>query len=141
MHMNRAWGIPDQALIYGDDVVLVILSEIAFLRSLVLAARLCPPGMEAVLFATLMSIFNGASTVGAEIGATLTKLFGITIENNFSNLTWLIILCNVTSLYPLLFVGFLDQIGDQSELKLEQQEEENSSTANEADKLSASSTK
>ena len=139
-HVNRAWGIPDQALIYGDDVVLAMLGEIAFLPCLVLAARLCPPGVEAVLFATLMSIFNGASTVGTEIGAALTKLFGIT-ENNFSNLTWLIILCNVTSLYPLLFIGFLDQIGDQSELELEQQEQENSSTTNEADKLSASSTK
>ena len=119
-HVNQAWGIPDQALIYGDDVVLAMLGEIAFLPCLVLAARLCPPGVEAVLFATLMSIFNGASTVGTEIGAALTKVFGIT-ETNFSNLTWLIVLCNLTSLYPLLFMGFLDEMGDRSELELEQE--------------------
>lgn len=84
-HANRALGIPDTSLIYGDDVALATLGEISFLPTLVLAARLCPPGVEAVLFATLMSIFNGASTVGTEIGAGLTKVFGVT-ESNFDNL-------------------------------------------------------
>jgi folate/biopterin transporter len=108
-HANRAIGIPDQALIYGDDVVLAALGQIAFLPTLVLAARLCPPGIEAVLFATLMSIFNFASTVGTELGAALTKVFGIT-ENNFDNLALLTVLCNLTSLYPLLFIGWLDKV-------------------------------
>jgi folate/biopterin transporter len=108
-HANRVIGIPDQALIYGDDVVLAALGEIAFLPTLVLAARLCPPGIEAVLFATLMSIFNFASTVGTELGAALTKVFGIT-ENNFDNLALLTVLCNLTSLYPLLFINWLDKV-------------------------------
>lgn len=84
-HANRAIGIPDTALIFGDDVTLAALGQISFLPTLVLAARLCPPGVEAVLFATLMSIFNGASTVGTEIGAALTKSAGIT-ESNFERL-------------------------------------------------------
>lgn len=84
-HVNRLLGIPDAALILGDDVVLAALGQIAFLPTLVLAARLCPLGIEAVLFATLMSIFNGASTVGTELGAALTKLFGVT-ESNFDHL-------------------------------------------------------
>jgi len=113
-HYNQVLGIPDTALIYGDDVVLAMLGEIAFLPCLVLAARICPPGVEAVLFATLMSIFNGASTVGTEIGAGLTKAFGVT-ENDFTNLTWLLIFCNITSLYPLAFLNFLDKVGNLSE--------------------------
>lgn len=84
-HLNRAIGIPDTALIFGDDVALSALGQISFLPTLVLAAKLCPPGIEAVLFATLMSIFNGASTVGTELGAALTKAFGVT-ESNFDNL-------------------------------------------------------
>jgi folate/biopterin transporter len=108
-HANRALGIPDGAFVLGDDVILSILGEVAFLPTLVLAARLCPPGVEAVLFATLMSIFNGASTVGTEIGAVLTKWLGIT-ESNFDNLSLLTILCNVSSLYPLLFIGWLDEV-------------------------------
>jgi folate/biopterin transporter len=113
-HVNQALGIPDEALIYGDDVVLAALGEMAFLPTLVLAAKLCPPGIEAVLFATLMSIFNGASTVGTELGAGLTKLFGIT-ETNFDNLTALLIFCNLTSLYPLLFIGWLDHVGGDAQ--------------------------
>ena len=118
-HANRELGIPDTALIYGDDVILAALGEMAFLPTLVLAARLCPPGVEAVLFATLMSIFNGAGTVGTEIGALLTKVFGVT-ESDFSNLAPLIFLCSLSSLFPLPFIGWLDEVGDVSEQEIEQ---------------------
>lgn len=120
-HANRELGIPDGAFVFGDDVALAILGQVAFLPTLVLAARLCPPGVEAVLFATLMSIFNGASTVGTEIGAALTKLLGVT-ESDFSNLAMLTIICNISSLYPLLFIGWLDGIGSQSEEEMEEQQ-------------------
>ena len=117
-HANRALGIPDQAFIIGDDVVLAILGEIAFLPTLVLAARICPPGVEAVLFATLMSINNGAGTLGTEIGAILTKLFHVE-AGNFDNLALLVTLCNVSSLYPLFFIGLLDKAGSVSEEDIE----------------------
>ena len=110
-HTNRALGIPDGAFVFGDDVALAILGQVAFLPTLVLAAKLCPPGVEAVLFATLMSIFNGASTVGTEVGAGLTKVLGVT-EDNFDNLGMLTIICSVSSLYPLIFIGWLDGVGD-----------------------------
>lgn len=117
-HVNRDLGIPDSWFIAGDDVVLSILGEIAFLPTLVLAARLCPPGIEAVLFATLMSVNNGAGTLGTEIGALLTKLLGVT-ESNFDNLALLSVICNLSSLYPLLFIGWLDEVGSVSEADLE----------------------
>ena len=117
-HLNRELGIPDQALIYGDDVALSVLGEIAFLPTLVLAAKLCPPGVEAVLFATLMSIKNFSGTVGTELGALLTKLLGVT-ESNFDNLSLLIWICNLSSLLPLFLIGWLDKVGDQSEAELE----------------------
>jgi folate/biopterin transporter len=113
-HVNRDLGIPDGAFVFGDDVALAILGQVAFLPTLVLAARLCPKGIEAVLFASLMSLFNGASTVGTEIGALLTKYMGVT-ETNFENLGLLTIVCNLSSLYPLVFLGLLDGIGDYSE--------------------------
>ena len=119
-HTNRSLGIPDGAFVLGDDVVLGILGEIAFLPTLVLAARLCPPGVEAALFATLMSIYNASSTVGSEFGALLTKLLGVT-ESNFDNLGLLTVICNLTSLWPLLIIGLLDEagIGDESEADME----------------------
>lgn len=117
-HYNRELGIPDGLFVLGDDVVLSILGEMAFLPTLVLAARLCPAGVEAVLFATLMSIYNGASTVGTEVGAALTKFLSVT-ETDFSNLALLTIICNVSSLLPLVFIGWLDGIGDESEEEME----------------------
>ena len=117
-HMNRDLGIPDGAFVFGDDVALAILGQLAFLPTLVLAARICPPGVEAVLFATLMSIFNGASAVGTEVGALLTKMMGVT-ESNFDNLAWLTFICNISSLYPLLFIGWLKDVGSQSEVEIE----------------------
>lgn len=120
-HANRELGIPDAAFVLGDDVVLAVLGQFAFLPTLVLAAKICPPGVEAVLFATLMSIFNGASAVGTEIGAILTKQLGVT-ENDFSNLALLNVICNVSSLYPLLFIGLLDGVGTKSEAEMEKEE-------------------
>jgi folate/biopterin transporter len=111
-HTNQALGIPDTALIYGDDVVLSALGQLTFMPTLVLAARMCPPGVEAVLFATLMSSFNGAGTLGTEIGAALTKLMGVT-DTNFDNLGLLTIICNVSSLFPLFFIGWLDETGGE----------------------------
>jgi len=73
---------------------------------LVLAARLCPEGMEATLFATLMSISNGGSVLGGLMGAGLTQAFGIT-RDSFGNLSTLIILCNLSSLLPLPLLGLL----------------------------------
>jgi len=113
-HANRSLGIPDEAFVFGDDVALAIFGEIAFLPTLVLAARICPPGVEAVLFATLMSLFNGASAIGTEIGAGLTKYLGVT-ESNFDNLGLLTLICNISSLYPLLFLGWLDDVGSTGE--------------------------
>lgn len=75
---------------------------------LVLAAKLCPEGMEATLFATLMSISNGGSVLGGLIGAGLTELFGIT-KDRFEYLSSLIILCNLSSLLPLPLLGLLPE--------------------------------
>jgi hypothetical protein len=43
-HLNREVGIPDQWFALGDSVVLTVLGQVAFMPTLVLAAKLCPPG-------------------------------------------------------------------------------------------------
>ena len=73
---------------------------------LVLAARLCPPGMEATLFATLISISNAGSVTGGLFGAGLTQVLGVT-KDSFGNLALLIIICNLSSLLPLPLLGLL----------------------------------
>lgn len=44
------------------------------MQVLVLAARRCPEGMKATVFATLMSISNGGNILGWLIGAGLMQL-------------------------------------------------------------------
>eukprot|EP00968_Pinguiococcus_pyrenoidosus_P026055 scaffold7052_cov254-Pinguiococcus_pyrenoidosus.AAC.60 len=109
-------GIPDGFLIYGDDVFLSALSELAFMPTLTLAARLCPPGQEGTFFALLMSIYNASGILGSEVSAALTKTLGIE-GNNFQMLPMLIVICNVASLLPLPFLRFLDEGDDDAEAK------------------------
>jgi len=61
--------------------------------------------------------------LGTEIGALLTKQLGVT-ETNFDNLALLTVVCNLSSLYPLLFLGWLDEVGDKSEAEIEKEEQE-----------------
>ncbi|XAR54690.1 hypothetical protein NMG60_11029940 [Bertholletia excelsa] len=105
---NRKLGISDEWFAIGDSLILTVLSQASFMPVLVLAAKLCPEGMEATLFATLMSITNAGSVVGGLLGAGLTHLFGVTKER-FDNLAFLIILCNLSSLLPLPLLRLLPE--------------------------------
>jgi folate/biopterin transporter len=105
-HANRALGIDDRWFSLGDSLVLTVMGQIAYMPILVLAARLCPPGVEATLFALLMSIVNLAGLVSYETGAMLMHWLGIT-EHNFTNLALLIVLTNLSTLLPLPLIGWL----------------------------------
>ncbi|XP_057546377.1 folate-biopterin transporter 1, chloroplastic [Amaranthus tricolor] len=104
--LNRLLGISDEWFAMGDSLILTVLAQISFMPILVLAAKLCPEGVEATLFATLMSISNAGSVLGGLIGAGLTQVFGVT-KDRFDNLAALIILCNLSSLFPLPLLGLL----------------------------------
>jgi hypothetical protein len=73
---------------------------------LILAARLCPPGIEATLFAMLMSVLNLSSLVSKEGGAILTHILGVT-DTNFDRMWLLVLITNVGSVLPLVFIKLL----------------------------------
>ncbi|MEG4584379.1 folate/biopterin family MFS transporter [Microcoleus sp. MOSTC5] len=105
-HANRALGIDDRWFSIGDSLILTVIGQIAYMPVLILSARLCPPGVEATLFALLMSIVNLAGLLSHEGGALLTHLLGIT-DRNFDNLWLLVIITNLSTLLPLLFLNWL----------------------------------
>jgi folate/biopterin transporter len=113
-HANRSLGIDDRWFSLGDSLVLTVMGQIAFMPVLVLSARLCPPGVEATLFASLMSIVNLAGLVSHELGALLTHWLGVT-ETNFDHLWQLVLLTNLTTLLPLPLVFLLPAVSAQSE--------------------------
>ncbi|ONI26301.1 hypothetical protein PRUPE_1G015900 [Prunus persica] len=119
--LNRKFGISDEWFALGDSLVITVLSQASFMPVLVLAARLCPEGVEATLFATLMSISNAGSVLGGLMGAGLTQLLGIT-KDQYDNLALLIILCNLSSLLPLPLLGLLP--GDHLNAKPEESAED-----------------
>ena len=104
---HRQFGISDKVFALSDSVVLTALGQLSFMPTLVLAARLCPEGVEATLFAALMSVFNAAGVASSAGGAALTEAFGVR-DGNFDNLPALIVVCNLLSLAALPFLGLLN---------------------------------
>ena len=86
--------------------------------TLVLAARICPEGVEATLFAALMSVFNAAGVASGALGAALTAALHVGTAAgapegtppDFANLPLLIVICNVAGLLPLPFLYLLDEV-------------------------------
>jgi folate/biopterin transporter len=114
-HTNRAIGIDDHWFSLGDSLILTVMGEISFMPVLVLSARICPPGVEATLFALLMSILNLAGLLSHEFGAVLTHWLGVT-ETNFDHLWQLVTLTNLSSLLPLPLLFLLPNTSSQGEL-------------------------
>ncbi|GAA6616759.1 folate/biopterin family MFS transporter [Scytonema sp. NUACC26] len=113
-HTNRALGIDDHWFSLGDSLILTVMGQIAYMPILVLAARLCPAGVEATLFALLMSVTNLAGLLSYELGAGLMHLMGIT-ESNFDSLWLLVLLTNLSTLLPLPFLKWLPSSDSQNE--------------------------
>ena len=105
-HANRSLGIDDQWFSIGDSLILTVIGQIAYMPVLVLSARLCPRGVEATLFAVLMSVTNLAGIISYEGGAILTHWLGIT-DRNFDSLWLLVVITNLSTLLPLPFLNWL----------------------------------
>ncbi|NEQ52781.1 MAG: folate/biopterin family MFS transporter [Leptolyngbya sp. SIO3F4] len=113
-HTNRTLGIDDQWFSLGDSAILTVMGQIAFMPVLVLSARLCPAGVEATLFALLMSIVNLAGLLSHELGALLTHWLHVT-ETDFENLWLLVTITNLTTLLPLPLLFLLPSTSASSE--------------------------
>lgn len=122
-HANRALGIDDRWFSLGDSAILNVMGKIAWMPLLVLAARLCPRGVEATLFALLMSVINCGGILSSLSGGLLTHWLGIT-ESNFDNLWLLVVIANVSTLLPLPFLGWLPSANALSQ---EEEEDDGSS--------------
>ncbi|CAK0783008.1 hypothetical protein CVIRNUC_006203 [Coccomyxa viridis] len=110
---NRALGINDKVFVLVDSVLLTGLGRIALMPALVLAAKVCPEGVEATLYAALMSISNASGGVSELLGAALSKILGIT-AHEFAGMAWLVLICTVSGLLPLPFLRLVPDINEHS---------------------------
>jgi len=83
---------PSAVLIQCLFGVFAMLGQLAFLD---LAAKACPPRLEATFFALLMSVFNAGTQLSQNVGARLYEVYGYTplvlISAAMSALTWLLV--------------------------------------------------
>ncbi|MEW5315887.1 MAG: hypothetical protein WDW38_007285 [Sanguina aurantia] len=97
---NLKLGLSDELFTLGGSVMTDVVLSVLGMPVLVLAARMCPVGIEGTMFATLMSVTNFAAGVSAATGAALMSLLGITADS-FDRLPLLLLICNLLTLLPL----------------------------------------
>ena len=90
-------------LAMADSIILSLLGQFILLPSVVLAAKICPEGVEGSLYATLMSISNFAGVISSEWGSLFANMYGVN-HNHFNNFWKLIVLCNIIDLFPIASV-------------------------------------
>jgi folate/biopterin transporter len=74
-------GVSDKAMyLWGDTVVYNAVMMIDFMPMVVLMSRLCPPGIEAVMYALLAGYSNFGQNVARTLGEVLINAFGIRSE-------------------------------------------------------------
>jgi len=76
---------------------------------LVLASRLCPEGMEGTMYALIMSLNNLGGIIGSQFGALITTWLGVT-EQNLENFWLLVLICNLSTVVPLVFIGWVPDV-------------------------------
>ena len=110
---NHKLKISDIVFAVGEGIAFSLVAQVMTMPICVLGARLCPPGVEASLYSTLMAVSNLGGLVSSYTGAALTEAFAIT-NNEFSNLWKLSLLCTGLSILPVAFVHYLPNISATS---------------------------
>jgi len=104
---NLALGIPDRAFVLGEEVLSPIFARIAAMPMFILAAQLCPPGIEATLFAFTMGLSNFGSKIGSYMGIGLLHVLGGVHAPHFENLRLLVLIRSLTRALPILLIPYL----------------------------------
>lgn len=84
MRWNRAIGIPDVVFFLGDATFDQAIARTFWMPCAVLAYKVCPPLLEATLFATLMSLANLGIDTGKYMGVCLAEFWHL--NENFEYL-------------------------------------------------------
>lgn len=105
-HVNRDMGIPDFWFAAIERVVITIVGQFITMPMVVMGARVCPRGIEASLYAFLMSISNIGGVVSSEWGSLLTDMYGVT-STDFSSLWKLMLTCHGFDLLPLMGIPLI----------------------------------
>merc|ERR1719253_2247892 len=74
---NLKIGIPDHVFLLGASVAQGIIMQWQWMPQVVILSNLCPPGMEATMYALLAGSHNLGNTISANCGALLLQWLGV----------------------------------------------------------------
>lgn len=104
--LSAAWGLDDRLFVLTSDAIEDVVEACLLLPIMVMVARLCPPGIEASLYACIISVSNAGGMLSRVLGAAVAKVAGISMTD-FSHLWVLSVVVTVTLPMPLLLVKWL----------------------------------
>eukprot|EP00602_Paraphysomonas_sp_CaronLab_P009170 CAMPEP_0185032074 /NCGR_PEP_ID=MMETSP1103-20130426/19919_1 /TAXON_ID=36769 /ORGANISM="Paraphysomonas bandaiensis, Strain Caron Lab Isolate" /LENGTH=560 /DNA_ID=CAMNT_0027567833 /DNA_START=250 /DNA_END=1932 /DNA_ORIENTATION=+ len=103
---NLQLGIPDEIMILGDSALSPMARRFYIMPLYILAAKVCPSGAEATVFALLTALGNFGSTVSVYMGSLVLVYFDVR-QDHFDNLVIVILIKTFSRLLPILLVPFL----------------------------------
>lgn len=112
--VNKSLGIPDKALILCGGFLLEAIGELQILPILTYTSKISPKGLEASVFAAIMTVKSVGIAFSKINTALFTYFMGITAID-FTNLTNFILICGLLS-YSAIFV--LRYIPSDEEMEL-----------------------
>lgn len=106
LRWNLKIGIPDSLFVLGEEALSPLFRRLLTMPVLVLAAKICPPGIEGTLFALLMSLSNFGGVVSKILGIGVVRALGVSKEN-YSGMPLLVVIKSLTRLLPILLIRLL----------------------------------
>lgn len=98
-------GVSDKATyLFGDAMIRPMINMLSFMPSVLLMARLCPSGLESVMYAILAGVSNLSSTASTVLGIVVIKYAGVrtAVPCDFSPLPYLLVGCGAA--LPAIFL-------------------------------------
>lgn len=103
---NLAAGVPDAVMVLGDCALSPMARRFYIMPLYILAAKVCPSGAEATVFALLTALGNFGTSVSVYLGSLVLQYFDIR-DGNYDNLVLVICLKCASRLLPLLLIPVL----------------------------------
>ncbi|GKG10322.1 probable folate-biopterin transporter 2, partial [Tanacetum coccineum] len=100
--------MPDYLFAVIDENIFQLIGRLKRMPLLVLAAQLCPTGIEGTFFALLMSIENFGFMSSTWLGGLLLHVLNVT-RTQVDNLWLAILIRNVMRITPLCFLYLVPQ--------------------------------
>ena len=106
--VNRALGLSDSVwCLFGNELAQDFVYKLNQMPFMIYAAKLCPRGTEASMFALFMGLSNFGTTAGGYLGSSLMQAYGGVEAPEFENLETFVMTACLMQAVPILMVPFL----------------------------------